>query len=227
MKVKKKKKSILPSKSSIANIESIESEDNVEITSEECFFSAEFLVGEIFDHKEYTRFIKNVEKHIRSSKEYKEFIGYLRSMGLNSCSILGNVMSNDSNVEIEMHHHPFTLYDIVSIVYSKYVHFEQPTNTFRIAMEVLKLHYDNLIGMVPLSITVHELVHAGEIFINSNQVFGYIDRFIDIYKDFMSEDQIEKYNEFINNSNLNISYSQKDILKLSDKIKELSFKEKD
>jgi len=218
-KKKKKKKSILPSSSKIINIDSNETDDNIELSSDECYFTADFLVNDIFDFKEYNRFIKNVEKHVRTSDEYTSYIGYLKSIGLTSCTILGNVIGNDEIVKIEMHHHPFTLYDICSILFRHNVNNSQPMNTFRMAKEVLDLHFENLIGLVPLSITVHQLVHAGEIIITADQVFGYIDKFISRYKNDIDEDLLDKYNQFIENTSNRVTYSQNDVLRLSKKIK--------
>jgi len=41
-----------------------------------------------------------------------------------------------------------------------------------VADEVLKLHFDGFVGIVPLSSTVHELVHSGKIKIPSVSMYG-------------------------------------------------------
>ena len=49
------------------------------------------------------------------------------------------------------------------------------------------LHYKNQVGLVPLSITVHQLVHDGKIFIPLQNVYGnYLD-FIEEYGAYISD----------------------------------------
>jgi hypothetical protein len=79
----------------------------------------------------------------------------------------------------------------------------------------MDLHYQNKIGLVPLSKTVHDLTHDGEIFINFKSVFGKFNEFIDEYIDYIPENLINKYNKLLDMSNSNVEYSTKDILKYS------------
>ena len=152
---------------------------------------------QIMDSKSYIRFVKSVEKVIRSSDEYSEYIGFLKSdLSINACAVLGNI--NTELVPIEMHHYPFTLYDITSIVLDSVI--DQPANcitTFAIADMVMKLHFEHKIGIVPLSVTIHELAHAGEIFIDIRQVFGRLDHFLVQFKDFIPEEQFEKVKKLV------------------------------
>jgi len=134
-----------------------------------------------------TNFIKNVEKMIRGSLEYRKYIGFLKTnLNLTKCKFLENVdISNLKKTHIEMHHYPFTLYDIVEIVTDKIDAEGGILNELVVAEEVMKLHFENKIGLVPLTITVHQLVHEGQLFIPSTFVHGE-------YKKFMKE-----YDEYI------------------------------
>ena len=82
---------------------------------------------------------------------------------------------------MEFHHYPFTLYDIVTIVMNSHVINKTPFTSFSIAKEVMQLHYRNIIGLVPLTKTTHELAHEGEIFLSTKQVFGNYKQFISEY----------------------------------------------
>lgn len=95
---------------------------------------------------------------------------------------------------MEFHHYPFTLYDITYIIYqNRYLDYitdqissklNKVINPFDIAKEVMELHYKNKVGLVPLSLTPHELYHKGELFIplDKKYVFGnYLD-ILDTYK---------------------------------------------
>ena len=69
-----------------------------------------------------------------------------------------------------------------------------------------------------LSNTVHEEVHANNIFINMKQAFGNINKFIDKYHNGLHEEQIDKINEYIE---LSMKYDSTDnnVLRLNETVK--------
>jgi len=148
---------------------------------------ASMLVPDLNDAISKTKFIKNVERVVRGSLEYKKYIGFLRNnLNLTKCRFLENVdTANLKKTHIEMHHYPFTLYDIVEIVSDKMDACGQILNEMTVAEEVMRLHFENKIGLVPLTVTVHQLVHQGQLFVPSTFVHGE-------YKKFMKE-----YDEYI------------------------------
>ena len=83
---------------------------------------------------------------------------------------------------MELHHYPFTLFDIVQgvlrheygILSDREPVYKRPVNLFKVAEKVMKLHYQGVIGLIPLSLTAHELAHNGDIFIplTDEYVFG-------------------------------------------------------
>ena len=103
--------------------------------------------------------IKKIEqKTIRSSYEYRKYIEYLKkTMNMNRCSYLPNIISGIGNLKIEIHHSPFTLFDITTVVCNKHIMVYGSANEFKVADEVMRLHYMNHIGLIPLSPTIHEL----------------------------------------------------------------------
>lgn len=150
------------------------------------------------DEKSLTDYIKQIVKMVRASYEYRQYIKILKSeFDLTKCAFFKNLDITDegmSKVAFEMHHYPFTLFDIVSIVVQERMkdQSEDPTDSkkfnkvldpFSITKEVMKLHYEGKVGLVPLSVTPHELYHAGELFIPLNRefVFGNYEAFIDQY----------------------------------------------
>jgi hypothetical protein len=68
---------------------------------------------------------------------------------------------------------------------------------FILANEVMKIHYENKVGLVPLSKTVHELAHNGEIFINLNQIFGDVKSFIMKYENGITDELVEQLKHLI------------------------------
>lgn len=146
-----------------------------------------------FNEKGKIKFIKKVEKIIRSSLEYREFTSYLSSnVGMSFCSFFNNVNKDlGRKIKIEIHHEPFTLFDIVSIVVEKYLVEELPLNPFIVAEEVMKLHYQGRVGLIPLSITVHELVHSGKIFIPIQYLDSGFMKFFEEYKYYINDQMKE------------------------------------
>ena len=147
------------------------------------------------DEKIITKFIKHVESKFRSSDQYSAYLGYLKSeYNLKKCAILGNI--DDDNATIELHHYPLYLYEICEILLIDAFKKQEQINSFILINKLLNLHYKNLVGLVPLSKTIHELVHSGQIFIplNKNYVFGNYDKFLEKYKYAISTELIDKIN---------------------------------
>jgi hypothetical protein len=159
---------------------------------------------DIEDDKDFMRYLTDIKFKVRMSFEYRELMAFLKDhMDMNSCSVLCNVNgAMYEKVKIHMHHHPFTLEDIVRIVVSKRLTRGETYDVFDVAEEVMYLHYAMLVGLIPLSATVHELVHSNYIFIPMNKVFGYINTFIELYKEY-----IDKSSDLRDVLERNIEYS--------------------
>ena len=81
----------------------------------------EFEDYDLMDDKDREKYIKDLERCVRSSYEYRSMISYLREyMNMNSCSFIPAVTNESSRkVKIEIHHSPFTLRDICCIILNK------------------------------------------------------------------------------------------------------------
>lgn len=145
------------------------------------------------DEKSFKKYIQTLEKTVRSSFEYKSLINYLREyMDMNQCAFYQNVNNTDTTkVRIEIHHEPLSLYDICLIVYNKRVAFNEPLDEEYVAKEVMYLHYNLLVGLIPLAETVHQLVHAQYLFVPTTAVLGKYKEFVDRYNPYMLPEQIE------------------------------------
>ena len=160
------------------------------------FYSSK-LIGDDFN-----TFIKAVEKMVRTSDEYKAYIAtaYL-SYGIGSCAVLGNIKSEAA--DIELHHYPYTLYDITRIVCCKFIMDKIPLTSFSVAMEVLDIHMANKVSFVPLSVTAHQAAHAGKIFIPLNMTYGDLNGFNQEYYGYIPTDLKMSFNEILKKSNSN------------------------
>lgn len=145
------------------------------------------------DDKDYEHFVKDVEKEVRKSFEYRAFIKYLRdNMGMNKCAFLKGVSNEETfDIKIEIHHYPFSLRDIVEIVIRKRSYYSESTYLQEVAKEVMILHYKLMIGLIPLSETVHEIAHSGRLFIPVDRVVGRYNLFLDFYQPFCNPEQLE------------------------------------
>lgn len=150
------------------------------------------LASSLEDEKTLTQYIKKIEKYVRQSFEYKEYIRYLReTVDMNTCTFFHNIDTSDGyNMHIEFHHAPFTLYDICSIVLARYIDSGRKFSQMQVANKVCSLHYEGLVGLIPLSVTVHKLVHQGSIFIPIQNVYGNIKSFVKIYKPYINNELI-------------------------------------
>ena len=143
----------------------------------------------INNEKDKVKFIKRCEKIIRSSLEYRSYIDFLKEyVDMNRCVFFQNVSSEDTKrVKIEIHHEPFTLYDYVAVIVDKYLSEGIPLNDLCISDDVMELHYNNLVGLVPLSKTIHEIIHnSNKIVIPLNMVYG-------DYASFLASPEYESY----------------------------------
>ena len=144
------------------------------------------------NEKDFKAYIKVVERSIRTSFEYRNFIGYVREYGnMDHCAILPRVNNDETfKIHIEIHHEPFTLYDIVMAVFRKRMAMREDLSEYMVAKEVMYYHYRGYVGLIPLSETVHELVHNMFIFIPCNIVFGRWNEFRKLYEPYIEMDTL-------------------------------------
>lgn len=139
-----------------------------------------------FEEKAKKKFIQRVEKIVRKSYEYRVYIDDILKNELNitKCTAIPGIDLNEIKAYglIEFHHYPLTLYDITEIELNKLIESgETKISPYLLAHRINELHFKNLVGLVPLSVTVHQLVHDGKYFINkkyciSNLYEEYINR---------------------------------------------------
>lgn len=169
-------------------------------------------VKENIDDKYFKRFVKATEGLIRRSNEYREFVAHILGSGSRACSFLPGVSTEDATVEL--HHHPLTLYEVVEVVAEKRFVREEPVSTFDVADEVLRLHWEGMIGVIPLSRTVHQLAHDGEVFVGIDRSLGRVADFLREYADGTTEQHRAKIEAMINDTKANRPYSARDVLRL-------------
>lgn len=146
------------------------------------------------------KLIKRIERYIRSSMEYRDYVAFLReNIGMDACAFFSNISkSNGKHVRIEVHHEPLRLYDLVAIVLEKYEQQAIPLNDLMISEEVMKIHYKNQVGLIPLSKTIHQVIHnSDKLVIPAYMIYGDYNQFVKEYGDYMDEYQIGKIEKMI------------------------------
>ena len=152
---------------------------------------------DLFDDKEREKYINDLERHVRSSYEYRNMVQYLREyMNMNSCAFIPHV-TNEVNrkIKIELHHSPFTLRDICVTILNKRMKNNEMLTIESVAYEVMFVHYSLMVGLIPLSETVHQLVHSQYIFIPTDKVYGYYKNFVKTYNDYIDPELLDKLDE--------------------------------
>ena len=152
---------------------------------------------DLFDDKEREKYINDLERHVRSSYEYRNMVQYLREyMNMNSCAFIPNV-TNEVNrkIKIELHHSPFTLRDICVTILNKRMKNNEMLTIESVAYEVMFVHYSLMVGLIPLSETAHQLVHSQYIFIPTDKVYGYYKNFVKTYNDYIDPELLDKLDE--------------------------------
>lgn len=136
----------------------------------------------ITTEKQKDKLIKTIERLVRNSLEYKDLIKYLRNyINMDECEFFPNFKAGKKRGMIEIHHSPYDLYSLVWIVLEKQLQEKGYIDELDVAEEVMYLHYQGLVGLIPLSITAHELVHDGQLVVPLNCVRG---KFVKFTKDY-------------------------------------------
>lgn len=139
-----------------------------------------------------------LKRMCRGSYEYKEYIKHFKEVLENTkCKVFG-IDITEVPVSIEVHHTPFSMETIVGAVTLKM--FEEqgvPLDPKDISQEVMRLHYEGKIGLIPLTSTIHEAVHSNTIHIKKSDIFGDYESFFEEYEEYIDEDAVKHYNNVI------------------------------
>lgn len=148
---------------------------------------------DFYDEKDIEKYIKDVERVCRNSFEYRRLIKFLKTkLDMRKCAFYERVTMETSDcyskIAIHIHHEPLTLYNICKIVFKKRMELGEIIDEQITAKEVMLLHYNLLVGLIPLAETVHELVHNKYLFVPTTKVFGFYRNFLDMYDKYIPED---------------------------------------
>lgn len=148
---------------------------------------------DLLDEKDFKKYIADLEREIRNSYEYRKLISYLKNTeGMDECAVLEGVTSRDnSKVRIEIHHSPLTLFDICIAVVKKRQTQRESLELEAVSLEIMWLHYVGWVGLIPLSSTVHDMVHNQYYFIPTDKPRGFYQNFINAYYDYIDPETLD------------------------------------
>ena len=122
------------------------------------------------EDKDFIKFIRSIERLIRGSVEYHEWVRYIKeTLGHSECT-LTHERSCETNVDI--HHHPINLFTIVKSVTNSYINKEKEFCSYDIALQVIDLHFQNRIGYMPVLSDLHLKHHNGFLKLPIDHVHG-------------------------------------------------------
>lgn len=212
----------------VPGIETYQENMNPVVNSPYSTFSISFYQTResLMDIDTYRSFLKNCESRFRHSVTYSNYKGFLIGLGLDRCQVHGFINTNMEGVDIEMHHAILTLFDICLIITEHLLNTVGYVTTFDVVQALKEEHKANNIALVMLSKTPHQLYHAnsGQFYIHPKMCFGNWPRFIEKYKDGLTQDVAFKLLYYLKRA-IDENGTQDDgLLDLRDKIKEWSEK---
>lgn len=149
--------------------------------------------------KTFPKILKTIKAIARGSMEYKSLMAFLKQhKGFNQTVIFKGIKSTkEKNFSVEVHHSTFVMEDIVKIVLLKRMSKGESLMFGDIAEEIMRIHYEGKVDLVPLDRTSHALIHsenAPEFFFPIQFVpFGDSGEFYKEYKKFIPDNVKSAY----------------------------------
>ena len=172
----------------------------------------------------YRSFLKNCESRFRHSETYKNYKGFLIGLGLDRCQVHGFIHTDMEGVDIEMHHAILTLFDLCLIITEHLLNTVGFVSTFDVVQALKEAHKSNMVALVMLSKTPHQMYHAntGQFFIHPKMCFGNWPAFLEKYNKGLTQDVAFKLLYYLKKSLENDETTDSGLLDVRNKIKEWS-----
>ena len=162
--------------------------EKLELYSDQYPFKLSLRINKFETEQDYKKFIKNCEKLVRSSVEYKLWVQYIIDvLGNNTCMVTSE---NIDECSIQVHHHVPSLYQCVSAIVNKHLEKNTEFSTFDVCLEAISIHFQNKIGYVCLINSMHEKLHNGALAIPKDLIKGNYIAFISEYGRYLDEDSM-------------------------------------
>ena len=169
-------------------------------------FQLSLRIKKFENESEYNKFIKSVERMIRSSIEYRLWKSYLIDvLGMTTCVITDE---NLAELSLEVHHHTPSLYLIVKAILNKTIDDDEYFSSYDIAIKVMEIHFKNQLGYVMMISSIHEKYHNGFLDIPIESVKGNYMEFINNYSQYLDDEDLDSINNLLQINRSNCSWSR-------------------
>lgn len=105
----------------------------------------------------YEDFIYNAISRFRKSMTYNNYKMTLYEWGLDHSQVHGNISSEMAS--LEMHHNILTVFDVAMIICEHLLNTRGRVCTFDIIMLLKKVHVNNMVSLIMLDVTSHQVYH--------------------------------------------------------------------
>ena len=157
-------------------------------------FDLPLRISTFLSSKDFEKFVKNVERIIRSSVEYRLWVTYIiDNLGQKECAL---THENINECPIVIHHHPINLYTIVKTIINDFIKKEQEFSTFDVAIKTIEMHYQNNVGYIVLLSDLHEKFHNSFLKIPIQLVQGNYKYLIQNYQ--LEDDELQQIYQLCN-----------------------------
>ena len=165
-------------------------ENTEDIVSELSPFTLKLRINEFEDETKLNKFVKNCEKMIRFSPEYRIWTEYIHDvLCLHTCQVTGE---DNIQTSVHVHHHPYTLFTIVKALILRKMTSNIEFCSFDISTEAIQLHYELKVPFCLLLSSMHEKYHNGFLEIPMELIHGDWNWFKDNLLQYIdSEEEIE------------------------------------
>ena len=182
--------------------------EGLELYSDQYPFRLALRIKNFENEAEYVKFIRNCERHIRSSLEYKQWRNYIIDvLGIQTCMITNERMDQCT---IEVHHHLPSLFVLVKSIINKKMDEEDEFSTFDISLEAIKYHFENKVGYTTIIKSMHEKFHNGFLSIPVNVIKGNYQSFIEEFSSHIDDEDLDTIQQRLSISETNCGWIRDD-----------------
>jgi hypothetical protein len=182
--------------------------ERLELYSDNYPFNLSLRIKIFESETDYNKFIKNCEKLIRGSQEYKLWRNYIIDvLQIQSCAITLERMDQTS---IDIHHHPVSLFTLVKSLVNERLEKEEEFCTFDICTKAIELHFQNIVGFVALLSSMHEKFHNGFLNIPRSMIKGNYNVFLAEYSKYLDEEELDVISSRLSITDHNCNWSADD-----------------
>jgi hypothetical protein len=179
--------------------------ERLELYSDNYPFNLSLRIQTFEGETDYNKFIKNCEKLVRGCLEYKLWRNYITDvLQIQTCAITEERMDQTN---IDIHHHPVSLFTIVKSLVNEKLEKEEPFCSFDISIKAIELHFSNYIGFIPLLSDLHEKYHNGFLNLPRNMIKGNYNAYLEEYSKYLDEEELENIQNKLSITEHNCNWS--------------------